>query len=94
MPEDLRVWLGAPEGARADSAVDVEPVVGDELVQVAAPVRDEADLDPVLAEHRERRQRVLVEREPLVLLPRADELGGAPGRALGRRRPSRARSPR
>src|SRR5918994_3345552 len=49
----------------------------DELVQIAAAVGDEADLDPVLAQNRERRQRILVEREALVLLPGAHELLGA-----------------
>ncbi len=55
VPEDLGMRLRAAEGARADRAVGVEPVMGDELVQVAAAVRDQADLDAVLAQRRERR---------------------------------------
>ena len=94
MPEDLGMRLRAAERARPDGAVDVEGVVHDELVQVAAPVRDEADLHAVLAEHGERGQSVLVEREALVHLPRPHELLVHTHAPRPRRRPSRARSPR
>src|SRR5687767_6611987 len=83
MPEDLRMRLRAAEGPRADDTIGVEPVVGDELVQVAAAVRDQADLDAVLPQRGERGQRVLVERETLVLLPGTDELLGAGARPFG-----------
>ena len=56
--------------------------MGDELVEIAAAVRDQADLDAVLPQCRESRKRVLVEREALVLLPGAHELRGARARSL------------
>ena len=54
--KDLRVRLRASERARADRAVGVEPVMGHELVEVAAAVRDQADLDPVGPQLGERRE--------------------------------------
>ena len=53
--EDCRVRLGLAVGARADRGIDVEIVVPDELIEIAPRVRDEADLEPVLTELRERR---------------------------------------
>ena len=57
------------------------PWCADELLEVALPVRDEPDLQPVPAELVEHRQRVLVEREVLVPLPLAHHVGRARPRA-------------
>ncbi len=83
MPEDLRVGLRAAERARADGAVDLEGVVPDELVQVAAAVRHEPELEPVAAQLLEHGQRILVERELVVGLPHADQIHRAGVRSLG-----------
>ena len=67
--EDRGVRLDPPVRLRAHHRVDLEAVVGDELVEVALTVRDEPDLDPVTSQLVEHRKRVLVEREVLVALP-------------------------
>ena len=41
-PEDRRMRLRLAVGARADRGVDVETVVFDEIIEVAAGVRDQA----------------------------------------------------
>jgi hypothetical protein len=48
----------------------------DELVQVAAAVRDEPELEAMRAKLLQHGQRVLVERELVVQLPRLDDVGG------------------
>ena len=57
--------------ARCDCSVDVQPVVGHELVQVAGAVGDQADLEAQLAEVPERRHRIVVEAEVVRALPAA-----------------------
>ena len=56
----------APEPSAASTS---QPVVRDELVEVAARVRDEPELEPARAQLGEHRQRVLVELEVLGVLP-------------------------
>ena len=87
--EDRRVRLRPPERARADRGVDLEPVVRDEGVQVAAGIRDEPELQALAAQLAEHGQRVLVELEVLGVLPRPRHLDGALVGASRRRRPSR-----
>ena len=68
---------------RADGDVDVEAVVSGELLEVALPVRDQADPKPVVAERLEDGHGVVVEVEVRVDLPAPDDLGGARTRAVG-----------
>src|SRR6266480_4033266 len=58
-------------------------MVGDELVQVAAGVRDEAELEAVRAQLRERRQDVLEDLEVVRVLPGPGHLDCAFVGALG-----------
>ena len=52
-----------------------------ELLKVPLAVRDEADLQGMAAQHRQHRQRVLVQREVLVSLPLPHHVLGARARA-------------
>jgi hypothetical protein len=61
----------------------VEPVVGDERLQVAAGVRDEAELEPPGPQVGERRQDVLEDLEVVRVLPGARHLDGALVRPVG-----------
>src|SRR5581483_10745654 len=67
----------APVRERPDGDVDLQPMVRDELVEVALPVGDETDLEPVRPQLFQRRDRVLVELEVLVPLPFAHHRGRA-----------------
>src|SRR5207248_719477 len=80
--EDRLVRLDPAVLARADGGVDVEPVVEHEVVEVADAVRDEREGEAEPAELLEDRQRVLVEVEVVVLLPRALDRDGALAGAL------------
>ena len=55
--------------SRSDHCVHLEPVVGDELLEVTLAVRDQPDLHPMSAKLVEDGEHVLVEREVLVPLP-------------------------
>ena len=67
--------------ARADGGVHVEAVVGDELVEVARAVRDEPDLEAVLAQELEGGQGIVVQAEVVRALPAALDLDRALARA-------------
>ncbi len=75
--EDGRMRLGATVQPRSDHRVHVERVMGDELLEIPLPVRDEPDLQLVPAKLVEDGERVLVEREVLVSLPLAHHVGRA-----------------
>ena len=68
---------------RADRDVDVELVMARERLEVALPVRDQPDPEPVGPERLEHGDRVVVEVEVGVDLPAADDLDGAGARAVG-----------
>ncbi len=53
------------------TASTLEPVVRDERVEVARGVREQADLQPALAQRLEHRQRVVVQLEVVRVRPRA-----------------------
>ena len=63
--EDRRVRLRPAERARSEHRVDLQPVVRNELVEIATSVRDEPELEPVPTQLVQHRQRVLVELEVL-----------------------------
>ncbi len=75
--EDRRMRLRPAVEPRSDHRVDLQPVMGDELLEVALPVRDQPDLHPVPAKLVEDGEHVLVEREVLVSLPLAHHVGRA-----------------
>src|SRR4051795_9420725 len=81
--EDRRVRLGLAVGARTDRGIDVEIVVPDELIEIASRIRDEAELEPVLTELRERRQDVFEDLEVVRVLPCACHLDRAFVGAIG-----------
>ena len=68
---------------RADGDVDVELVVARERLEVALPVRDQPDPEPVRPERLEHGHGVVVEVEVGVDLPATDDLDGAGARAVG-----------
>ena len=69
--EDRRVGLRPAVGAGAERNIHVETVVRCELLEVSLAVRDEPDPEPATPNLFQRGQRVLVEREVVVPLPRA-----------------------
>ncbi len=75
--EDRRMRLGAAVQSRSDHCVHLEPVVGDELLEVTLAVRDQPDLHPMSAKLVEDGEHVLVEREVLVPLPLPHHVGRA-----------------
>ena len=80
--EDRRVGLHVAVRARADDRVDVEPVVCDELAQIADPVRDEPETELRGAQLVEHGERVLVQLEVLRHFPTLLDLGRTLGRNL------------
>src|SRR5919197_1580417 len=68
-PEDAGAGLDLAMDTRRDPRVDVQPVVADEGVEIAAGVGDEAQLEVRLPERLEGRENVLVELEVLRLEP-------------------------
>ena len=68
---------------RADGDIDVELVMPCECVEVALPVRDQPDPEPVGSERIEHGDGVVVEVEVGVDLPATDDLDGAGARAVG-----------
>ena len=67
--EDRRARLHLSVRARRDPRIDVEREVADEVVEVPAGVRDQADLEAVPSELSQGGQRVLVQLEVLRVLP-------------------------
>ena len=75
--EDRGMRLDVPVQPRSHHRVDVQAVVRDELVEISLAVRDEPDLQAVSPELVEHGDRIVVEGEVLVLLPRSDHVGRA-----------------
>ena len=75
--------LRLPVDARGEDRVDLDAVVRDEDVEVAAGVRQQAELEVPGAEVVEHRQRVLEELEVVGALPGACHLEGARIRVAG-----------
>ena len=85
--EDRLVRLRLAVETRGQDRVDLDAVVLDELVEIAAGVRQQRELEAVVAQLVEHRQRVVEQLEVLRPLPRAGHLDGAL-RTCRRRRPS------
>ena len=72
--KDGRARLHLSVRARRDPCIDVEGEVADEVIEVPARVRDQADLQAVLSELGQGGQRVLVQLEVLRVLPALGDL--------------------
>src|SRR5204863_8866076 len=82
--EDGLVRLRLSVRAGTDRRVDVEAVVDDEVGEVARAVRDETDPEPCPPDLVQDRQRILVQVEVRVLLPRLLDRNRALVRTLAR----------
>ena len=85
--EDRLVRLRLAVDARGQDRVDLDAVVRDELVEIAAGVRQQRELEAVVAQLVEHRQRVVEQLEVLGTLPRARHLDGARVRVAGAAHP-------